>query len=131
MRPAVETAPIVVFEPVQKDLSMPALSVGIALTVIDDPLVAVPPGPVIEMVPVVELAGIVTVIDEDDTIEKVGALVPLTEIEVTPERAVPVIVAVLPVHALAEILVIVGLADQEIVLEPFEVLQEEFVLTTT
>lgn len=131
MRPAVETAPIVVFEPVQNDLSIPALSTGIALTVIDDPLVAVSPGPVTEMVPVVALVGIVNVIEEDDTIENVGALVPLTEIEVTPERAVPVIVAVLPVHALAEILVIVGLADQEIVLEPFEVLQEEFVLTTT
>lgn len=126
-----DAAPIVVFDPVQKDLSIPALSAGFALTVIDDPLVAVPPGPVTEIVPVVALAGIVTVIDEDDTIEKVGALVPLTEIDDTPEKAVPVIVAVLPAHALAEILVIVGLADQEIVLEPFEVLQEEFVLTTT
>jgi len=127
----VDEAPIVVFDPAQNDLSIPALSTGIALTVIDDPLVAVPPGPVTEMVPVVALVGIVNVIEEDDTIENVGALVPLTEINVTPESAVPVIVAVLPEHALAEILVIVGFADQEIVREPFVVLQEEFVLTTT
>ena len=131
MRPAADAAPIVVLDPVQKDLSMPVLSVGTALIVIDDPLVAVPPGPVTEMAPVVALVGIVTVIDEDDTIEKVGALVPLIEIDDTPESAVPLIVAVLPAHALAEILVIVGFADQEIVRDPFEVLQEEFVLTTT
>jgi hypothetical protein len=93
-------------------LSAPELSTGTGLIVSEEPLVPVPPGPVTEIVPDVADVGTVTVIDVDELTVNVGALVPLTVMEVTPDSPVPVIFMFDPEHADAGILVIVGFAER-------------------
>ena len=70
--------------------------VGLEITVKLAVLVAVPPGDVTEIVPVVAPVGTTAVMDVSDRTVKVVATVPLKETVVTPVSPVPVIVTVVP-----------------------------------
>jgi hypothetical protein len=98
--------------------------------VIELPLTELPTALVTVTVPVVAPAGTVAVTDVDELTVNVGALVPFTETEVTPDKAVPVIVKVLPMQALDETPVTFGTAVCEMVRVVALVLQPEFLLTT-
>ena len=110
----------------QTVLGPPGVTIGKAVIVIDELTGDVPPGPVTVIVPVVAPDGIVTEIEVEELTVKVGAFVPFTETEVTPEKAVPVIVIELPRQTLAGIDVIVGRNAIVIVRLPPLELHEEF-----
>ena len=97
-------------------LEVKLVTEGAIFTVKPELLVAVPPGPVTETKPVVAAVGTVTDIDVEELIVKEDAIVPLNDIEVTPDKPVPVIKIVLPWQVLEGMLVIIGAAAKVIVL---------------
>src|SRR5438876_11786320 len=85
----------------------PALGVGPTVKLLL--LVAVPPGVVTLMSPLVAPAGTVAAIEVEEVTVKLTALVPLNVTAVGPVEAVPVIVTVVPTGPLVGVkLVIVG-----------------------
>src|SRR5947208_3509548 len=83
--------------------------VTLAVTVNELLLVAVPPGVVTLIVPVVAPLGTVAEIEVDEVTEKLTALVPLNVTAVAPVKLVPVIVTLVPTGPLVGVkLVIVG-----------------------
>lgn len=97
---------MVTVAPIVELLGVNELIVGAGITVKLDPLVAVPPGVVTEIIPVVDPVGTVAVILVELTTVKVVAAVPLKLTAVVPVKFVPVMVIVVPIPPL------VGVKDE-------------------
>ncbi len=92
---------IVTAAPTMPLVGLKLVTVGAGgITVKDVALVAVPPGTVTEMVPVVAPAGTVVVIDVAETTVNVGCAVPLNFTAEAPVKLVPVIVTAAPTRPL-------------------------------
>src|SRR5439155_12941122 len=100
---------IVTLAPTEPLVGLKFVIVGAGITVKALALVAVPPGVVTLMGPVVAPAGTVAAIEVGEVTVKLTALVPLNFTAVVPVKAVPLIVTVLPTGPLVGVkLVIVG-----------------------